>query len=178
MITAIEITARAPFVGGAAFGATGAYERLDGIAIGELDPTHPANRGIVNVDKAPRNARGMVEYRSDICILRPADPERGNGRILYEVNNRGRMMLFANLCAGKAGNQPSAAADLGNALPLRRGFTLLWSRLGPGRATCQWRTWAGRADRHRQRRADRAAHPRGIHLRHARRRSQAVPPVL
>ena len=132
MITAIEITARAPFVGGAAFGETGAYERLDGVAIGELDPAHPANRGIVNIDKAPRNARGMVEYRSDICILRPADPERGNGRILYEVNNRGRMMLFANLCAGKAGNQPSTAADLGNALPLRRGFTLLWSGWDPG----------------------------------------------
>jgi Alpha/beta hydrolase domain len=132
MITAIEITARAPLVGGAEFGATGAYERLDGIAIGELDPTHPANRGIVNIDKAPRNARGMVEYRSNICILRPANPEHGNGRILYEVNNRGRMMLFANLCAGKAGNQPSTAADLGNALPLRRGFTLLWSGWDPG----------------------------------------------
>ena len=62
MITAVEITARAPFVGGAEFGATGAYERLDGVAFGELDPAHPANRGIVNIDKAPRNARGMVEY--------------------------------------------------------------------------------------------------------------------
>src|ERR1700753_781615 len=125
MITAIEITARAPLVGGAEFGATGAYERLDGIAIGELDPTHPANRGIVNIDKAPRNARGNVEYRSDLCILRPVDAQRGNGRLLYEVNNRGRMMLFANLCAGKAGNQPTSAADLGNALPLRQGFTLV-----------------------------------------------------
>ena len=76
MITAIEITARAPFVGGAAFGAIGAYERLDGVAIGELDPAHPGNRGIVNLDKAPRNARGRVEYRSDICILRPTDPDR------------------------------------------------------------------------------------------------------
>ena len=84
----------------------------------------PANRGIVNIDKAPRNARGNVEYRSDICILRPADPERGNGRILYEVNNRGRIMLFANLCAGKAGNQPQTAADLGNALPLAAAASL------------------------------------------------------
>ncbi len=92
----------------------------------------PGNAGIVNLDKAPRNARGRVEYRSDICILRPADAERGNGRILYEVNNRGRIMLFANLCAGKAGNQPQTAADLGNALPLRRGFTLVWSGWDPG----------------------------------------------
>ena len=127
MITTIEIKARTPFVGGARFGEVGAYERIDGIAIGEIDPAHPANRGIVNVDKAPRNARGLVEYCSDICILRPIDAENGNGRILYEVNNRGRIMLFANLCAGKVGNQPQTAADLGNALPLRRGFTLVWS---------------------------------------------------
>jgi hypothetical protein len=132
MITAIEITSRTPFVGGAAFGETGAYERLDGVAVGELDPALPANRGIVNIDKAPRNARGMVAYRSDVCILRPADPERGNGRILYEVNNRGRIMLFANLCAGKPGNQPASAADLGNGLPLHLGFTLVWSGWDPG----------------------------------------------
>jgi hypothetical protein len=132
MITAIEITARAPFAGGAAFGEAGAYERLDGVAIGEIDPAHPGNAGIVNLGKAPRNARGRVEYRSDICILRPADADRGNGRLLYEVNNRGRIMLFANLCAGKAGNRPLTADDLGNALPLRRGFTLVWSGWDPG----------------------------------------------
>ena len=127
MIVLIEIAARAPFVGGASFGEAGAYERLDGVAIGEIDPAHPANAGIVNIDKAPRNARGRVEYCSDICILRPADAARGNGRILYEVNNRGRIMLFANLCAGTPGNRPQSAADLGNAQPLRRGFTLVWS---------------------------------------------------
>jgi hypothetical protein len=132
MITAVEITSRAPFVGGASFGGAGAYERLDGVAVGELDPAHPGNRDIVNLDKAPRNARGNVEYRSDICILRPADPDSGNGRILYEVNNRGRIMLFGNLCAGRPGNHPTTASDLGNALPLRRGFTLVWSGWDPG----------------------------------------------
>ena len=43
------------------------------------------------------------------------------------MNNRGRMMLFANLCAGTAGNQPKTEADLGNALPLKLGFMLMWS---------------------------------------------------
>ena len=132
MLTAIEIKSRTPFVGGASFGPVGAYERLDGVAIGELDPNHPTNRGIVNLNKAPRNVRGNVEYRSDICILRPANAEKGNGRILYEVNNRGRIMLFANLCAGKLGNQPQTAADIGNALPLRRGFILVWCGWDPG----------------------------------------------
>ena len=132
MITALEITSRAPFVGGASFGDIGPYERIDGIAIGEVDPAHPGNAGIALIDRAPRNARGRVEYRSDLTILRPTDPAKGNGRLLYEVNNRGRIMLFANLCAGAPGNQPKTAADLGNALPLKRGFTLVWSGWDPG----------------------------------------------
>jgi hypothetical protein len=132
MITAFEITNRAPFVGGAEFGDVGAYERIDGTAIGEIDPAHPGNAGIALLANAPRNARGRVEYRSDVTILRPANPAKGNGRLLYEVNNRGRMMLFANLCAGVAGNQPKTASDLGNALPLKLGFTLVWSGWDPG----------------------------------------------
>ena len=132
MITGFEITSRAPFVGGATFGNVGAYERIDGTAIGEVDPAHPGNAGIALLTNAPRNARGRVEYRSDVSILRPADAAKGNGRLLYEVNNRGRMMLFPNLCAGAAGNQPKTAADLGNALPLKLGFTLMWSGWDPG----------------------------------------------
>jgi hypothetical protein len=132
MITGIEIHSRAAFVGGAAFGDTGAYERIDGVAIGALDPAHPRNRGIALLDQAPRNADGLVEYRSDFVLLRPADAAKGNGRLLYEVNNRGRIMLFANLCAGAVGNQPQTAEELGNALPLRLGFSLLWTGWDPG----------------------------------------------
>lgn len=132
MITGIEIRDRESLVGGAEFGASGAYTRLNGTAFGELDPTHPGNRGIALLDKAPRNARDKVEYRSDFVILHPTDPARGNGRILYEVNNRGRIMLFATMCAGAAGNTPQAAAELGNALPLRLGFSLVWSGWDPG----------------------------------------------
>ena len=127
MITDIIIRDRAPLVGGAAFGASGAYTRLDGTAIGELDPAHPGNRGIALLDKAPRNARGRVEYRSDFVVLHPTEPARGNGRVLYEVNNRGRIMMLANLCAGITGNAWQSPAELGNALPLRLGFTLVWS---------------------------------------------------
>ena len=127
MITGIEIKSRSPLVGGAAFGDTGAYERIDGVAIGVLDPAHPRNRGIALLEQAPRNTDGLVAYRSDFVLLRPVDAAKGNGRLLYEVNNRGRIMLFANLCAGAMGNQPKTADDLGNALPLRLGFSLLWT---------------------------------------------------
>ena len=131
MITGIEITNRAALVGGAAFGSVGAYERIEGVASGVLDPRHFGNRGIALLDLAHRDADGMVAYRSGFVLLRPADAAKGCGRLLYEVNNRGRMMLFANLCGGAMGNQPKTAADLGNALVLRRGFSLLWTGWDP-----------------------------------------------
>ncbi len=136
MITSLELRPPESLAGGAEFGTSGAYLRINGTAVGELDPSHTANRCIALIDRAPRNARGNVEYRSDFVILRPDDPARGNGRILYEVNNRGRVMLFANLCAGAAGNTWPDAAPLGNALPLRLGFTLVW---------CGWDVGAPRA---------------------------------
>ena len=131
MIVNVDIKHRSPFVGGASFGEVGAYERIDGVATGLLDPAHQCNRGIALLDQAPVNKDGLVAYRSDFVLLRPVGAAMGNGRLLYEVNNRGRIMLFANLCAGAAGNQPETPQDLGNALPLRLGFSLLWTGWDP-----------------------------------------------
>jgi hypothetical protein len=70
--------------GGAEFGAVGTYERLHGTMFGELDPTHPLDARIVNLDRAASNARGYVEYQSDFRILKPLDLDRGNGCLLYD----------------------------------------------------------------------------------------------
>ncbi len=56
-------------------------------------PKAPEHADIVDLDKAPRNARGMVEYEIDVFILRPADPAKGNGILFYEVLNRGNKQL-------------------------------------------------------------------------------------
>ena len=127
MITDVEIRATRPFLDGARFGTAGAYVWVEGVASGEVDPTHPGNAMIEGIDLAPRNPRGMVEYHTDFVVLRPADAATRPVRLLYEVNNRGRKMIFANVCAGAAGNVPRTEADVGNAFPLRRGFTLVWS---------------------------------------------------
>src|SRR5690349_9907043 len=132
MITSIEIKAIEPLAGGAAFGDVGPYERVIGVAKGEVDPKAPGNSGIALIDKAPLNERGKVEYTTDFFILRPKDPAKGNGRILYEVNNRGRKMLFGNIADGPQGiNDPQKVADLGNGFPLRRGWTVVWSGWDP-----------------------------------------------
>ena len=78
-ITGITINAVEPFADGKPFGAAGAYVRLRGVARGTLDPRAPDNAGIVDLDKAPRNVAGLVEYATDIFILRPAEPRQGSG---------------------------------------------------------------------------------------------------
>jgi hypothetical protein len=127
VITALDIAQVEPVAQDRVFGAAGSYVRVIGVATGEVDPDRVGNRGIANLDKAPRNARGLVEYQTDFFVLRPADPARGNGRLLYEVNNRGRKLLFANLCQGAQGNDLKTSADFGDGLPLRLGFTIAWS---------------------------------------------------
>jgi len=77
------------FAEGTSFGSVGQYQRLDGTAYMEVDPRDPLNAVIVNLDKAPRNARGMVEYSSPFLILKPVDMARGNRKIWYGINNRG-----------------------------------------------------------------------------------------
>src|SRR5215831_7918533 len=81
----LKLGAPEPFVEGRIFGETGAYVRIKGTARGELDPNASEHKAIVGLDKAPRNARGMVEYEIDVFILRPADPVKGNGFLFYEA---------------------------------------------------------------------------------------------
>ncbi len=121
----IEITEReSPVFDGAEFGAVGAYERLHGTAFCELDPSHPQNAGIVNLDRAPRNARGNVEYQSEFRILKPLDLARGNGWLVYDVPNRGNQPIMARLNGAPEGGHPKTA---GNGFLMHRGFTLVWS---------------------------------------------------
>ena len=132
MIVSIDIKAIEPLADGAAFGEVGPYERVIGVARGVVDPRAPGNNKIALIDKAPLNQRGRVEYTADFFILRPKDPAKGNGRILYEVNNRGRKMLFGNIADGPQGiNDPQKLADLGNGFPFRRGWTIVWSGWDP-----------------------------------------------
>jgi hypothetical protein len=131
-IAGIEIVTVEPFAEGAEFGAVGSYERVIGTARGELDPADPANAGIVDIALAPRNARGMVEYKTDLFILRPKDPARGSGTLLFEVLNRGRKFLFnwvldAPAQGAQAVNDPKTITDAGTALVLNRGYTIVWS---------------------------------------------------
>src|SRR5207245_8797115 len=88
-ITRIEITKTEAAFAGQTFGAVGTYERLSGKAYGEVDPAAEANVLIQDITRAPRNARGLVEYVTDIDVLRPADRSKGNGVLFFNIVNRG-----------------------------------------------------------------------------------------
>src|SRR5262249_45570265 len=131
-VVRIEITRTEPFAAGQSFGDTGAYEKIVGRFYGEVDPAHALNVGIVDIDKAPRNARGQVEYAADFYILRPTDLARGNGALLYDVNNRGNKRALIQFNSAAASNDPATPADAGNGFLMRHGFAVVWSGWIPG----------------------------------------------
>jgi hypothetical protein len=118
---------REPFAGGTAFGDVGAYERLVGRVLFAIDPNDPANRQVVDLDHAPRNAAGLVEYATDVYILKPVDLGRGNRRLLYDVNNRGTIRALQFFNDAPYTNIPRTQEHAGNGFLMRRGYTVVCS---------------------------------------------------
>ncbi len=124
-VTRFVVEQRVSFDNGRAWGAAGAYERLKGTAYMEVDPRDPLNALIVNLEKAPRNGRGMVEFSSPFLILKPVDMARGNHKFWYGINNRGNCIElgFRAFPAVTSGCNPLTAADVGdNNILLLQGY--------------------------------------------------------
>ena len=124
-VTKLEIKSRIPFANGKVFNDAGAYEQLDGVAHFTVDPNHSANETIADLELAPRNADGLVEFSSDFRILRPADPQLGNRRILLDVPNRGKPLALRNINSAPEVT-PDAPMDPGNGFLMRQGYTVVW----------------------------------------------------
>src|ERR1700722_17807858 len=95
------------------------YEEVVGKVYFAVDPRLPHNQIIVDLDRAPRNAAGLVEFSADLYVLKPKDPAKSNGTALLEISNRGGkgMLGMFDLAQGK---------DLGDPLLLQAGYTLVW----------------------------------------------------
>ena len=135
-MTEFTIIAIEPFAEGSTFGNAGAYERVRGTFKGELDPADARNKVIVNIDKAPRNAAGRVEYEADFFMLRPVEAARGNGKLIYDVTNRGRKYIHWRLMDARTqstahANDPRTVEDAGNGLLFNMGYTFVWSGWDP-----------------------------------------------
>ena len=118
-VVRIVVERTTPYAGGQAFGDAGPFERLDGTVHMEVDPDDPLNAVIVNLDRAPRNDRGMVEFSAPFFIVKPVDMARGNGKLLYGINNRGNAIELG------FHTFPSTGPDADDGLFFRLGYTLV-----------------------------------------------------
>ena len=136
-ITGITISAVEPFADNKSYGEAGPYLRIRGVAHGVLDPRAPENAGICDLDKAARSAADLVEYATDFFILRPAEPRRGSGILVYDVTNRGAKRILSLIDDVPANdpiavNDPKTARDAGLGFLLGRGHSIIWSGWDPG----------------------------------------------
>ena len=89
-VTKIVVEQReSPAYNGQSFGKAGQFETLSGHFFGELDPKDPRNALITDIQFAPKNARGMVEYSATFSLSKPIDMTKASGILFYSVPNRG-----------------------------------------------------------------------------------------
>ncbi len=140
-VTRFDITLRRPLADGRAFGAGGPYEELKGRLHLTVDPTHVANRMITDLDRAPRNIAGRIEFAADVSLLLPVDRAKANGSVLVDVVNRGNAVSVPNFNHATRptfgpGADPNPPVDTGDGWLMRHGWTVLscgWqSDLPPG----------------------------------------------
>jgi hypothetical protein len=111
-VTRVEILKRTDLA------AYAGYEKLEGRVYFSVDPANRRNTVIVDLDRAPKNAQGRVEFSADFYAVRPKTG--GNGVAIVDVVNRGnRVTRMFNRIA--AGSDP----DVGDGFLMRRGFTVI-----------------------------------------------------
>jgi Alpha/beta hydrolase domain len=127
-VVRFDIVDRAPAFAGRQFGDVGGYERIVARATIALDPLDEHDAIIADLALAPRTLDGEVEAVSDVVIMRPINPERGNGTLLLDVPNRGQKLapqLFDDSPQPGA-NRAETPDDAGIGFLYRQGYTLVW----------------------------------------------------
>jgi len=122
-VTRVEILSHADIQDGRAFGLAGAYERIIGRIYFAVNPENIHNRPIVDLDKAPRNAQGEVEFSADLYLFKPKDMAKGNNAVLFEVSNRGGKGILRLV---NGGNTSDPNNEFGDGFLLREGYTIAW----------------------------------------------------
>ncbi|MGA8108978.1 MAG: alpha/beta hydrolase domain-containing protein [Acidobacteriaceae bacterium] len=132
-VTSIELLSGTPVLNGQSFGAAGPYEEITARVHFAVNPDDPHNRIIVDLDKAPRNAQGEVEFSADLFLLRPVNG--GNHALLLEIPNRGAKGILRIVDGGTPAALPTTAENFGDRWLLDQGYTyaaLGWQWDAPG----------------------------------------------
>lgn len=123
----LNITGTAPVAG--TFGSAGEYEQVTGTFTGEVDPGDAKNSIIQDLQLAPRNGNGMVEYSSQFVLYKPKDMGKASGVLRYDAPNRGNAVAFdpyfasrgyVFLTAAWQGDVPQATGKLTLTVPVAK----------------------------------------------------------
>src|SRR6185437_15240920 len=124
-----EITkVESPAFEGRSFGSVGSYDKITARATIGVAPDDAHNAIIVDADRAPRDAQGLVTGVAEVEILRPTNAANGNRRLFYEVLNRGNklgFLLFNDVPVSI--NDLVKSSDAGSGFMMNHGYTLVWS---------------------------------------------------
>ena len=100
--------------------AAGKFVRLDGEVVGSLAPTEP----IADIDKAPRDARGRVSYRTQFTLIIPEQTKAGNGALVIDVMNRGKAVTHMFYNSPRERPLPWGNLDGGTGFLQNRGYSV------------------------------------------------------
>jgi hypothetical protein len=120
----LEFSSKTPFAGGKSFGSVGPYERWLGMVSFAIDPNEKDLPFICDLEFAPRNAEGLVEFKAVLDIVKPVDLSRGNRKLLFDFSNRGGRGAFTRLNDG-GGADLSKESYAGNGFLNRLGYTVV-----------------------------------------------------
>lgn len=115
-------TRRFSYADGQSFGSVGPYEQVDGVLTFGVDPLSPANKRIVDLELAPRDADGLVRFEADFSIVMPADPAGTSGTLLIELPNRGRRRVIDTF--NRTGAAESSSPPPGDGFLFERGYSV------------------------------------------------------
>lgn len=123
LVDRFEIISRTPAFSGMPFEGGGEYETIVAVAHMRINPRHPANRLIADIDNG--GAPGAwIPYQTDVVILRPREAVHASRALLVELPNRGGWLFPVML--NDAVSKPGKPATAGNGFTMRRGHTLAW----------------------------------------------------
>jgi hypothetical protein len=123
-VTSIDVKERGALNGGKSFNGSGPYEYLTGVMSFTADPKHPDHTTICDLELAPTNADGLVEYSAEFHLLKPVPPPSG-GRLLVDSINRGNMTAYSMFCDAARRSDGSPDIDTGNGYLMRQGYSVL-----------------------------------------------------
>jgi Alpha/beta hydrolase domain len=122
----VKVIERGDVLHGHLFGKAGPYEAIKGRVKFAVDPKLGPNRIITDIDLAPRNKAGLVEFEADLFVLKPRDPAKGNGTALLEISNRGGKGLLGTFDFARGALDLNSPDAFGDGFLLEQGYTLVW----------------------------------------------------